>query len=195
MTVLVTLTVYGSDVGPFDIYSNPIDGNNHGTFIIGGILLSQVIAPGYTVYDVPDDTTVIRLLSTGDCDNYIDIVVGTTTTTSSTSTSTTTSTSTSTSTTTTTTTSSEEVLYATWWTTGETANCGDPCGQQKYTSIGFLGSPLAISYFYNTSDLTANDYYAPGIGVIGYTSESFGNAVFTADLAIDGSMSNNAGCP
>ncbi len=83
---------------------------------------------------------------------------------------------------------------AVWWTTGNTGSCGDPCGQQKYTAKSLEGNPLTISYFYNTPALIANDYYAPGVGVIGFTDESYGNALYTADIAIDGAMSNNAIC-
>ena len=92
-------------------------------------------------------------------------------------------------------TTTEEVLYATWWTTANTGNCGDPCGQQKYTPIALAGSPLTVSYFFNTSSLIPADYYAPGTGTIGFTDESFGNAKYIADLAIDGALSNNANCP
>lgn len=91
-------------------------------------------------------------------------------------------------------TTTSEPIYTTWWATGNTGSCGDPCGQQKYTAIALAGNPLTVSYLYNTVELIPNDYYAPGIGTIGFTNESFGNALFTADLAIDGAMSNNAIC-
>ena len=84
---------------------------------------------------------------------------------------------------------------AVWWATGNTGGCGDPCGQQVYTSRDLVGNPLTISYFYNTPALIPNDYYAPGSGTIGFTNESFGNALHTADIAVDGAMSNNATCP
>ena len=200
MTVLITLTVYGSDTGPyFNLYSN-VDG--YTTPFETGVTKLSLIA-GYTSSVVPDAATFIRIQSTGVCDNYVDVAVtpiSTTTTTSSSSTSTTTSTSSSSTTTTTTptptttTTTTVEPTYAVWWATHNAA-CGAATGQQLYTAIGFVGSPLAVSYFYNTSDLTPSDYYSPGVGTIGYTDESFGNVKYTADMAIDGAMSSNATCP
>jgi hypothetical protein len=183
MTVLVTLTVYGSDVGPFDIYSNPIDGNNHGTFIIGGILLSQVIAPGYTVYDVPDDTTVIRLLSTGDCDNYIDIVVGTTTTTSSTSTSTTTSTSTSTTTTTTTAVPCE--LYDTFDVRLSDAEI-DHCSEQSVAVFVAQGLTITTGVTVYT-DCTLTQ---PVSG--SYISEQISGVIYNISVGVIGSVTGNS---
>ena len=84
------------------------------------------------------------------------------------------------------------VSTKTWWATGNSGSCGDPCGQQVYTALGF--TYLNVSYFYNTSDLTPDDYYAPGSGTIGFTDQSYGNAIYTANIAIDGSMSSNDAC-
>ena len=82
MTVLITLTTAGVDSGPFDLYSN-IDG-----FVSAfetGIDTTALLA-GYSSSLVPDYTTIVRVLSTGVCTNYIDIVLDevTTTTTSTT---------------------------------------------------------------------------------------------------------------
>jgi hypothetical protein len=95
MTVLITLTLAGIDVGPFDIYSNS-DGFT--TPIVTGVSRAALVA-GYYLTPVPDDATQILVRSTGVCDRslYLDISGAPTTTTTSTS-------STSTSTTTTTTT-------------------------------------------------------------------------------------------
>jgi len=103
MTVLITLTIAGTDVGPFDLYSD-IDGFS--SAFATGVSRASLLS-GYSSSAVPDYTSIARVLSTGDCTNYIDITLDeptTTTTSSSSSTSTTTSTSTSSSTTTTTTT-------------------------------------------------------------------------------------------
>jgi len=89
MTVLITLTVAGADSGPFNLYSNT-DG-----FVSAfetGVSKAALLA-GYSSALVPNFTTVIRVLSTGDCTNYIDITLdalSTTTTSSSSTTSTTT---------------------------------------------------------------------------------------------------------
>jgi hypothetical protein len=100
MTVLITLTLAGSDTGPFDLYSD-VDG-----FVVpfeNNVPKASLVS-GYTSSLVPNAAVVIRVKSDSVCTNYIDLIIGaTTTTTTSTSTSTTTTTSTSTSTTTTTT--------------------------------------------------------------------------------------------
>jgi len=71
MTAVITLTTAGLNVGPFDIYSN-IDGFTipFETNVSKNILLS-----GFTSSNVPDDTTIIRVVSLNNCTNYYDIVV------------------------------------------------------------------------------------------------------------------------
>ena len=93
MTVLITLTTAGSSTGPFSLYS---DTNSYSTPFETGVAKSSLLA-GYTSTLVPSGTTIIRVMSTGTCTNYIDISVvpcTTTTTTSSTSSTTTTTTTT-----------------------------------------------------------------------------------------------------
>ena len=102
MTVLITLTIAGTDTGPFDLYSN-VDGyvSAFETTVSKAALLA-----GYPSALVPNGTTTIRVKSKGTCVNYVDIpVITTTTTTTTTGTPTTTTTTSSSSTTTTTTTS------------------------------------------------------------------------------------------
>ena len=82
MTVLITLTVAGADSGPFNLYSNT---NGFVSAFETGVSKSALLA-GYSSALVPDYTTVIRVLSTGDCTNYIDIVLDEPTTTTSTTT-------------------------------------------------------------------------------------------------------------
>ncbi len=91
MTVLVTLTLAGTDVGPFNLFSN-VDG--YTIPLATGVSRAALLA-GYSLAGVPDDAAVIRAQSTGTCTNYLDMYLsgGTTTTTTSTS-STTTSTTT-----------------------------------------------------------------------------------------------------
>jgi hypothetical protein len=95
MTVLITLTIAGSDTGPFDLYSD-VDG-----FVVpfeNNVPKASLVS-GYTSSLVPNGTIVIRVKSDSVCTNYIDLIVGgTTTTTTSTSTSTSTSTTTTTTT-------------------------------------------------------------------------------------------------
>jgi hypothetical protein len=92
MTVLITLTTAGTDSGPFNLYSN-LDGYTSAFEV--GVSKSALLA-GYSSSSVPDFATIIRVKSTGDCVNYIDItLVGTTTTTTTTIAPTTTTTTTS----------------------------------------------------------------------------------------------------
>ena len=81
MTVLITLTTAGADSGPFDLYTN-LDG--YVSAFATGVSKSALLA-GYTSSAVPDFATIIRVKSTGDCVNYVDItLVGITTTTTTT---------------------------------------------------------------------------------------------------------------
>lgn len=97
-TVLITLTLAGSDTGPFSLYSN-IDGY---AVAFETNIPRLALEVGYLCSIVPDSADTIRVQSDNPiCDNYVDLtIVSSTTTTSSTST---TSTSTSTTSTTTTT--------------------------------------------------------------------------------------------
>lgn len=94
--VLITLTTAGTNVGPFNLYSD-VDG-----FVTPfeiGISTASLVA-GYNSSLVPNAATVIRVKSNGTCLNSIDLTItGTTTTslTTTTSTSTTSTTSTTTS--------------------------------------------------------------------------------------------------
>ena len=92
MTVLVTLTLAGTDVGPFNLYSN-VDG--YTTPIVTGVSRAALVA-GYNLLNVPDNASIIRVQSTGTCTNYLDILLSGATTTTSTSSSSSSTTSTST---------------------------------------------------------------------------------------------------
>jgi hypothetical protein len=80
MTVLITLTIAGTDSGPFDLYSN-LDGFT--SAFETGVSKSALLA-GYSSSLVPDYTTTIRVKSNGVCLNYVDILVESTTTTTTT---------------------------------------------------------------------------------------------------------------
>ncbi len=113
MTGIITLTIAGIDTGNFNLYSN-VDGYISAFAV--NITRAQLLA-GYVTDVIPNGTTIIRIMSVGNCTNYIDVpiptclLIGTgvitippptTTTTTTLPLITTTSTSTSTSTTTTT---------------------------------------------------------------------------------------------
>lgn len=87
MTILITLTLAGSDTGPFNLYSN-VDG--YTIAFETGISRAALIA-GYTSTLAPEYTTEVLVESVGTCNRDLYLVVSgapTTTTTSSTSTST-----------------------------------------------------------------------------------------------------------
>ena len=92
MTVLITLTLAGIDVGPFDLYS---DADGYITPFETGVSRSALVA-GYTSTLVPGGSTQVLAQSTGVCvrDLYMLIEGSPTTTTTSTSSSTTSTTTT-----------------------------------------------------------------------------------------------------
>jgi hypothetical protein len=89
-TVLITLTIAGTDTGPFDLYSDA-DGYTS-PFAIN--ISKAALTAGYTSYAVPNAATLIKIVSKGTCTNSITLpIVGTSATTSTTSSSSTSSTS------------------------------------------------------------------------------------------------------
>ena len=144
MTVLVTLTLAGTDVGPFNLYSN-VDG--YTTPLATGISRAALIA-GYSLAGVPDIASVIRAQSTGTCTNYLDMLLSgaTTTTTSSTS---------STSTTSTSTTAFVECII------------GD---RNALASCDFSDNNLITVTAGNTALITPGGYYYTGTGTRTYTA-------------------------
>jgi len=82
MTVLITLTTAGTDSGPFNLYTN-LDG--YVTPFETGVAKIDLTG-GYTSTIVPDYATIVRVKSTGDCVNYIDIILTSPTTTTTTTT-------------------------------------------------------------------------------------------------------------
>jgi hypothetical protein len=71
MTVLITLTVAGIDSGPFNLYSNT---DGYISAFETGVTRAALLA-GYSSALVPDFTTIVRVQSTGDCSNNIDITL------------------------------------------------------------------------------------------------------------------------
>ena len=92
MTVTITLTLAGSDTGPFDLYSNA---DGYTSAFETSISRSTLIA-GYTTSAAPTNTTEVLVKSTGTCsrDLYLAVDGAPTTTTTTSSTSSTTSTTT-----------------------------------------------------------------------------------------------------
>lgn len=115
MIVFVQLTSAGVDVGPFDVYQWLAP---NWVLVESGVSRTTLILG--TNYTVDDGATIIRLQSSGACDNYLDLVIGTsTTTTTTTGEPTTTTTTTTLAGTTTTTTTTEDLGTTTTTTTTE----------------------------------------------------------------------------
>jgi hypothetical protein len=90
-TVTITLTVAGTDTGPFDLYS---DADGYAAPFASGIS-KAALESGYTSVVVPDAATIIRVKSVSSlCPNYVDLTIVTSTTTTTTTTSTTSTTTT-----------------------------------------------------------------------------------------------------
>lgn len=142
MTVLVTLTLAGTDVGPFNLYSN-IDG--YTTPLATGISRAALLA-GYSLTGVPDLAAVIRATSTGTCTNYLDMYLSGGTTTTTTSTSSTTSTST---------------TPAPACLTGDTSAIASCAGGESALFTVTAG---------NTALITPSGYYYSGSGTRTYTA-------------------------
>lgn len=142
MTVLVTLSLAGTDVGPFNMYSNA-DGFVNA--IATGVTRAALLA-GYSLTGVPDSATIVRAQSTGTCTNFLDMYLsgGTTTTTTS-----------STSTTTSTTTPVVECLIG---DTSAISSCGGGESALFTVSAG------------HTALITPGGYYYSGSGTRTYTS-------------------------
>ncbi len=70
-TATIQVKVVGTDTGPFSLYSNA---DNYFSPFETGISRASILA-GYTSTIVPDTATVVRVQSTGRCNNYIDINV------------------------------------------------------------------------------------------------------------------------
>jgi len=101
MNIIITLTLAGTDTGPFNLYT---DLDNYATPFATDVEKSVLLIGGS--YSIPDSVSIVKVLSTGLCTGaiYLSVPTTTTTTTSTSTTSTTTSTSTTSTTTTTTTT-------------------------------------------------------------------------------------------
>jgi len=82
MTVLITLTTAGADTGPFNLFS---DANGYTTAFNATPVSKAELLAGYPSDTVPDATTIIKVVSLGDCVNSLYITLsGVTTTTTTT---------------------------------------------------------------------------------------------------------------
>lgn len=68
ISATIFLTTPSTDAGPFDMYSNT---DSYTVAFATGISKSVLIA-GYFTTAIPDLTTIVRLVSTGVCNNSVD---------------------------------------------------------------------------------------------------------------------------
>jgi hypothetical protein len=166
-TVLITLTLAGTDTGPFDLYSD-VDGYVS-AFETGVSKVSLV--GGYVSVLVPDGTTIIRVKSTGLCPNYIDLAISGITTTTTTSSSSTTTTSTSS----TTTTSTSSTTTTSTSSTSTTTTTAVPCNDY----FNNTGSPITgVDYTACDGTPVTNDTVNPGQSICVQGSPSGGDSGF-----------------
>ena len=71
MTATITLSIAGTDTGPFLLFSD-VDGFT--SAFESGVSRTALLA-GYTTTLIPNGTQVVRVLSTGNCTNYVDITL------------------------------------------------------------------------------------------------------------------------
>jgi hypothetical protein len=172
MTVLITLTVAGADSGPFNLFSN-LDG--YTSAFATNVSKASLLA-GYSSSVVPDYTTIVRVVSIGDCTNYIDIPLTSITTTTSTTTAAPTTTTTTTVAPTTTTTTSSPVIACVEYTVSTTSS-----SNQNYD-------------YYDCFGVFIPDNSVGGVG--GYDANTFCAQEGSVDLiGIDLTLVLNGPCP
>jgi hypothetical protein len=143
MTVLLTLTIAGIDTGPFDLYSN-VDGYS---VPFETNISKAALQGGYSSVLVPDFAIVVRVVSKGVCNTYVDIVLASLTTTTSTAVPTTT----------TTTTSGVTVEFSAAYTQALEAPLGD-------SDAGFLSGNITITGGSATFFAFAEIFVDAGVG-------------------------------
>jgi hypothetical protein len=169
MTVLITLTIAGSDTGPFDLYSD-VDG-----FVIPfeiNVPKASLVS-GYTSSLVPNGAILIRVKSQSACTNYIDLIIGTTTTTTTSST------------TTTTTTAIPVYAYTVRLSNNSGTICTDPTDTVWSTSV-ILTTGDTIYYFSDLTGLvTGFDYVVDDAGAPDIYNLDPSNGIIGADTTLN----------
>lgn len=181
MTVLITLTTAGIDSGPFNLYSD-VDG--YVSAFATGIGRATLLV-GYSSAAVPDGTTIIRVSSSGNCTNYIDLAVVATTTTTTTGLTTTTTTFTTTTTTT-------GIAYNLSLGSPDCRlnNCGDGAVCAVRYDINVDNAPVGsyLTVTYNSGNASVSLYdSSPVSGVLEYSEpDNTGTVNFTLFLRDSG---------
>ncbi len=80
MTGVIEVTTIGTDADNFYLFS---DVNGFTSAFAVGVSAAE-LAAGYATDQIPNGTTIVRVLSDGPCNSYIDIAITTKTTTTTT---------------------------------------------------------------------------------------------------------------
>ena len=72
MTGAIQIGILGVNTGPFNLYSNV----NGFTVPFAVDISRQELINGYATDQVPNTTSEIRIMSTGECTSYVDIYIG-----------------------------------------------------------------------------------------------------------------------
>lgn len=80
MEAFIQLTTAGNNTGPFNLFSD-VDGFT--TAFESGVTKAQLLT-GFTTALIPDYTTIVKVVSEGFCENFVNITLEDTTTTTST---------------------------------------------------------------------------------------------------------------
>lgn len=192
-TVVITLTIAGTDTGPFDLYSDA-DGYTS-PFAIN--ISKAALTAGYTSYVVPDAATLIKVMSKGTCTNSITLpIVGTSATTTSTSTSSTSSTSsssTSSSTTSTTTTQTAEVRIYAKYVNQQASGISYSTDGISWTNTLLTPNTTECSLFITLTGLSEGDLYLKATTGVATISVCKSSPFCTTCPGF--SISNTYGCP
>jgi hypothetical protein len=192
-TVLITLTIAGTDTGPFDLYSDA-DGYTS-PFEIN--ISKAALTAGYTSYAVPNAATLIKIVSKGTCTNSITLpIVGTSATTStstSSSTSSSSSSSTSSSTTSTTTTQAAEVRIYAKYVNQQANGISYSTDGINWTNTLLTPNTTECSLFITLTGLPQGNFYLKA--TTGVATISICNSSPFCTTCPGFSISNTFGCP
>lgn len=189
-TVVITLTIAGTDTGPFDLYSDA-DGYTS-PFAIN--ISKAVLTAGYTSYVVPDAATLIKVVSKGTCTNFAILpIVGTSATTTSTSSSSTSSSSTSSSTTSTTTTQTAEVRIYAKYVNQQASGISYSTDGISWTNTLLTPNTTECSLFITLTGLPQGNFYLKATTGVATISVCKSSPFCTTCPGF--SISNTFGCP
>lgn len=176
MLVFIQLTTAGAEVGPFDIYSYVFPG----PFVLVDSGVSRATLIAGANYTVPDDATVVRVQSSGLCDNFKDLFIEGTTTTTTTTTEAPPEETTTTTTTTTTETPPEDTTTTTTTSSTTTTTTTIPGEDTTTSTTTTTSSTTSTTSSTTTTTTTDYEYFA----VEDYTCNEGSCGVFVSNYNV-----------